>query len=819
MTTLAIITEDNEVTYSNYTGSGPLAFTFPYSQKEDLNVDVDGVTISRTLWDDTPNAVDGGNDGGSIVLTVPVANKNVRIWRDMVRLRASQFSVGGASARQIDTELNRLVLMAQDRARNEADAGYTQGEVNALLAEKQDRTAGVRFIEEWLDPDAADDTQAVRAAIEACAATGELLDWGGDRGVEVVITEGLNYDNVPGIYNWKNPRIAGAAVPVSGSSISPKVTIAGPPLGSVILLTANANAKATQIEVASTLTVGKTYIIQSNGPANGDGVTKRAERITIRSLASGTTYNLEEPLRSSYTTGHQARVQLFDTDSVQFKCQGTFRLKGDPASTSINDYGLALVRLHQAQLEAFHGSDIASCHLLVDLCIDSDICSDWGWFERAKNTGQGYGLELAGGFGIRQGDLWGKDLRHVRTRSHSTGSTGHGAIGNLLQRDMIAKSITGDDMRSAADDSHAGSCGVIVGDCITNIAAGVTVPEAFVVEDAKAKYGRIIVNGADVTNLVIQSHGHPDEDDNYVEIESFSGTKVGTSDDWAGYIANRSGENGHTSQPLYFRSDKIALKSAGRGLTLRPISGDIIFNCDLLSVSADQGQALYVETSADYTVTGTITVADLDDGDGSTDDLVYFNGSAHSSHAGELTVQSGKVVKTGASGALWRANKAAIEVGPLVRETAGAGGTVTLANGGTVRRKVGEVLTASLAEGSATSITTNTTTNLASLSLPPGTWLLTGQTAYKPAATTSITRLWGAIGTTSATLPASGALDGVQAQLIGAEFVPGAITICVATGQARLVLTSTTTVYLMARATFTVDTMTAFGRMIATRIA
>jgi hypothetical protein len=46
MTTLSIITEDNEVTYTNYTGSGPLAFTFPYFQKEDLNVDVDGVTIS-----------------------------------------------------------------------------------------------------------------------------------------------------------------------------------------------------------------------------------------------------------------------------------------------------------------------------------------------------------------------------------------------------------------------------------------------------------------------------------------------------------------------------------------------------------------------------------------------------------------------------------------------------------------------------------------------------------------------------------------------------------------------------------------------------
>jgi hypothetical protein len=75
MTTLSIITEDNEVTYTNYTGSGPLAFTFPYFQKEDLNVDVDGVTISQSAWDDTPNPVDGGNDGGSILLNTAVAGR------------------------------------------------------------------------------------------------------------------------------------------------------------------------------------------------------------------------------------------------------------------------------------------------------------------------------------------------------------------------------------------------------------------------------------------------------------------------------------------------------------------------------------------------------------------------------------------------------------------------------------------------------------------------------------------------------------------------------------------------------------------------
>lgn len=136
MTSLPIITEDNEVTYSAYTGVGPLAFTFPYFQKEDLNVDVDGVTLSRSAWDDTPNPIDGGNDGGSILLNVAVANKNVRIWRDTVRLRATQYGVGGATPAQVNTDLNRLVTMVQDRARNEEEGAYSQGEVNALLADK-----------------------------------------------------------------------------------------------------------------------------------------------------------------------------------------------------------------------------------------------------------------------------------------------------------------------------------------------------------------------------------------------------------------------------------------------------------------------------------------------------------------------------------------------------------------------------------------------------------------------------------------------------------------------------------------------------------
>lgn len=122
MPALQIISEENEVTYSNYSGAGPLSFTFAHAEKLDINVDVDGETIAQSEWVHTPVVADGGFDGGTVTLVTPVVGKDVRIWRDMVRLRASQFGAGGANPRAIDTEFNRLVLMAQD-ARNNGGTG------------------------------------------------------------------------------------------------------------------------------------------------------------------------------------------------------------------------------------------------------------------------------------------------------------------------------------------------------------------------------------------------------------------------------------------------------------------------------------------------------------------------------------------------------------------------------------------------------------------------------------------------------------------------------------------------------------------------
>lgn len=113
--------EVNEKTYSGYTGSGPLTYPFSHTSVDDLNVEVGGVALPKSGWTFTGNAAEGGFDGGSITLVSAVTNTDVRIWRDMVRLRNTKIGVGGATSKDIDAELTRLVLMAQDAARDYAE--------------------------------------------------------------------------------------------------------------------------------------------------------------------------------------------------------------------------------------------------------------------------------------------------------------------------------------------------------------------------------------------------------------------------------------------------------------------------------------------------------------------------------------------------------------------------------------------------------------------------------------------------------------------------------------------------------------------------
>ena len=130
----------------------------------------------------------------------------------------------------------------------------------------------------------------------------------------------------------------------------------------------------------------------------------------------------------------------------------------------------------------------------------------------------------------------------------------------------------------------------------------------------------------------------------------------------------------------------------------------------------------------------------------------------------------------------------------------------------------GEIKSAVLAVGSATSLTTATAKTITSVSLEPGVWKITGVVAYRPDTTTSVSRFITAISSTNNALPSTLGVDETQTNMISAAFVPGTINITQATGEAIVTLTATTTYYLIGHATFTVSTLTAFGKIQAERI-
>lgn len=128
---------------------------------------------------------------------------------------------------------------------------------------------------------------------------------------------------------------------------------------------------------------------------------------------------------------------------------------------------------------------------------------------------------------------------------------------------------------------------------------------------------------------------------------------------------------------------------------------------------------------------------------------------------------------------------------------------------------VGELISSTIAVGSAIPLTSTITSDVTSISLPAGEWYVNGQVDYRAAATTSITILTQGISSTSATL---GAQDTFSRNVSGA-FVPTAsVDVCLPIRGQALSLTTTTTIYLVANATFTLAALSAYGTIQARRV-
>jgi hypothetical protein len=127
----------------------------------------------------------------------------------------------------------------------------------------------------------------------------------------------------------------------------------------------------------------------------------------------------------------------------------------------------------------------------------------------------------------------------------------------------------------------------------------------------------------------------------------------------------------------------------------------------------------------------------------------------------------------------------------------------------------GEYVTSSVESGSALGVTTNTPLTITSISLTAGDWDVGGVLSYLPAASTSITRYLGSFSLTTNTL------DTTAGRLIGYStpaVVPTGLISAFPFSTYRFSLSGTTTIYLVAQATFTASTLSAFGIISGRRV-
>ncbi|NML34963.1 hypothetical protein [Paraburkholderia antibiotica] len=176
------------------------------------------------------------------------------------------------------------------------------------------------------------------------------------------------------------------------------------------------------------------------------------------------------------------------------------------------------------------------------------------------------------------------------------------------------------------------------------------------------------------------------------------------------------------------------------------------------------------------------------------DGAAITGGSLNNASVGATTPSTGSFTTLAASGAFTPSQTAGI-VGTTTNNNANAG-------------SIGEVISSSIATGSAVSLTSGSATNVTSISLTAGDWYVFGNVTFNVA--TTMNYVAGGAGTTSATLPTGYTFLTLAPGSAVTSFAGYPIP------SQRLSLSASTTVYLVAQASFS-GTCSAYGNIIAWR--
>lgn len=138
--------------------------------------------------------------------------------------------------------------------------------------------------------------------------------------------------------------------------------------------------------------------------------------------------------------------------------------------------------------------------------------------------------------------------------------------------------------------------------------------------------------------------------------------------------------------------------------------------------------------------------------------------------------------------------------------------------GAAVAGSVGEIITATVASGSATALTTATSKNVTSISVTPGDWDIWGVVDLTLTGTTSTIQEAG-LSLTTNTLASQAGGSGLGTDpndILATPFttITGTMSL---TAETTLLISATTTLYLVANVTFSAGTVAAYGSVFARR--